>query len=131
MKKLFLIISILSSIVYAGAPFLSQGLIPHYTKKIAMNWDNDFLELSDEQKPKLIKIREDTMREVGKLKELLAPLEQELADRILKGEKPESLRSLVKKIADYKSEATMVHLQCVYKTQEVLTKDQLDLLPSL
>lgn len=96
-----------------------------------MNWDNDFLELSDEQKPKLIKIREDTMREVGKLKELLEPLEQELADRILKGEKPEALRSLVKKIADYKSEATMVHLQCVYKTQEVLSKDQLDLLPSL
>jgi len=131
MKKLLLSLLILSSTLFSQPPFLTQGYIPHYTKKLASNWDSDFLELSDKQKSKLIKIRKETMSEVNKSKALLAPLEQELADKILKNEKPENLKNLIKKIAVYKSEATMVHLKCVYNTQQVLTTEQLNLLPSL
>ncbi len=131
MLKLILVISILSATLFARPPFLSQGLIPHYTKKIAKNWDNDFLELTAKQKPQLLAIREETMHELGKLKKLLEPLEQELAKRIVAGEKPQELSNLVERIAKYKSQATMVHLNCVYKTQKVLTSEQLDLLPSL
>ncbi len=131
MLKLILVISILGATLFARPPFLSQGLIPHYTKKIAKNWDNDFLELTAKQKPQLLSIREETMHELGKLKKLLEPLEQELAHRIVAGEKPQELSTLVEQIAKYKSKATMVHLKCVYKTQKVLTSEQLDLLPSL
>ena len=131
MKKLISLLFIFSLTLYAQPPFLSQGYIPHYTKKIANNWDNDFLELSDTQKLKLLKIRKDTMGGLNKLKALLEPVEQELADRIQKNEKPEDLKELIQKIADYKSKATMIHLHCVYNTQQVLTRDQLDLLPSL
>ena len=131
MFKLLLIISVLITTSFARAPFLSQGLIPHYTKKIAQNWDDSFLELTDKQKIKLIKIRQNTMSALGKIKKILEPLEKELADKIIKGDEAETLRNLVKKISIQKIEATMVHLRCVSNTQKVLTKDQLQMLPSL
>jgi hypothetical protein len=130
-KKAFIISILLGTTLFARPPFLSQGLIPHYTKKIAINWDDSFLELTDSQKVKLLKIRKDTMNKLGKLKTKLEPLEQELADKIISGIKPEELYTIVDKIAIYKKEATIVHLNCVYNTQKVLTQEQLDLLPSL
>jgi hypothetical protein len=131
MKHIVLIFLLLGTTLLARPPFLSQGYIPHYTKKIATNWENDFLELTPEQKPKLIKIRQETMQALGVLKAKLEPLEQKLADEIIAGKAPKSLTSLVNEIAKLKVEATMVHLKCVSNTQKVLTKDQLDLLPSL
>jgi chorismate mutase len=131
MKYLLLVFLLLGASLMAKPPFLSQGYIPHYTKKIAKNWDNDFLELTDEQRVKLIKVRKNTMKSLGNLKAKLEPLEQKLADKIVSGTPPKQLRNLVKQIAKYKEAATMVHLRCVYNTQKILTKDQLDLLPSL
>ena len=131
MKHYLLIFLLLGTTLLARPPFVSQGYIPHYTKKIATNWENDFLELTPEQKPKLIKIRQETMQSLGALKAKLAPLEQKLADDIVAGKEPSSLKPQVDAIAQLKVEATMVHLKCVSNTQKVLTKDQLDLLPSL
>jgi len=131
MKYLLLVFLLLATSLMAKPPFLSQGYIPHYTKKIAKNWDNDFLDLTAEQKTKLIKVRKDTMKAIGNLKTKLQPLEQELADKVISGVPPKQLRNLVKQIAKYKEAATMVHLRCVSNTQKILTKEQLDLLPSL
>lgn len=131
MKYLLLVFLLLATSLMAKPPFLSQGYIPHYTKKIAKNWDNDFLDLTAEQKTKLIKVRKDTMKAIGNLKTKLQPLEQELADKVVSGVPPKQLRNLVKQIAKYKEAATMVHLRCVSNTQKILTKEQLDLLPSL
>ena len=131
MYKFLFAFFILGTTLFARPPFLSQGLIPHYTKKIAQNWNDTFLELTNEQKPKLKKVREDTMKNLGKIKKLLEPLEIQLAKKITTGSKPQELQNIVNKIAKLKSKATMIHLRCVYNTQKILTKDQLDMLPSL
>lgn len=113
------------------APFLIMDMIPHMTMEIKKNWDNKELALDSKQKTKLLEIREETMAGVMNAKKKLVPLENEVAAKILAGSTPEELENLVNEIAKYKVEATKTHLNCVYKTQKVLSKKQLEILKNL
>jgi len=128
-RSLMLIIGgllISATIAQAGPkpPFLILDMMPHLTGTIKGNWDNAELNLNDEQKPQLLKIREETIKAVTELKKKIAPLEQEVADRILAGATPEELSRLVDEIAGLKAAATKVHLKCIYETKKVLTPEQ-------
>jgi hypothetical protein len=113
------------------APFLIMDMIPHMTMEIKKNWDNKELALDEKQKIALVQIREETMAGVMDAKKKLAPLEEEVAAKILSGSTPKELENLVNEIAKYKVEATKTHLNCVYKTQKVLSKTQLEILKNL
>lgn len=113
------------------APFLIMDMIPHMTMEIKKNWDNKELALDEKQKIELEQIREETMAGVMDAKKKLAPLENEVATKILSGSTLQELESLVNEIAKYKVEATKTHLNCVYKTQKVLSKKQLEILKNL
>jgi hypothetical protein len=136
MKKTFLVaIMILLSLSQAQAnkraPFLIMDMIPHLTMDIKNNWDNKELGLDEKQKVKLLEIRKSTISNVKSVKMKLAPLEKEVSSKIIAGAKPEELKNLVNQISQYKAEATMTHLNCVYKTQQVLSKKQLKTLKML
>lgn len=137
LKKYFalMIISLLTmSTLHAagpGSPFLITGQMPHYTGIIKANWEDSKLNLTQEQKTKLLEVRKNTLNVVFAVKKKLAPLEQEVAQKILSGSTPKELSAIVNKIAQYKVEATTAHLQCIYDTQEILTKEQLNLLDEL
>ncbi len=114
-----------------GAPFLIIGKMPHYTGILKANWEDKNLNLTKEQKTKLLKVRKDTLKIVFGAKKKLAPLEKEVANKIIAGSTPKELLAIVNKIAEYKVQATTAHLQCIYDTQKILTKEQLDLLDEL
>ena len=86
------------------------------------------INLSEDQKVKLLKVREQTVSNVQRLKKAIAPLEVRVAERILAGATPNELNPLVQKIASLKAEATMTHLRCIHDTQLILSKEQLDFL---
>lgn len=113
------------------APFLIMDMIPHMTMEIKKNWDNKELALDEKQKAELLQIREETMTGVMDAKKNLSSLETEVATKISSGSTPEELENLVNEIAKYKTQATKTHLNCVYKTQKVLSKKQLEVLKNL
>ena len=138
LKKYFvlMIISLLTASTLFGAtpknpPFLILGKIPHYVGMINDNWDNKKLALSEEQKEKLTQVRKNTIKKVMKLKKRLATLEQEVANNILSGSTPKELQEKLKVIANYKIKATTAHLNCAYRTQQILSKEQLSTLNKL
>ena len=112
-------------------PFLITGKMPHLTKLLMQQWDNPELHLSAEQKSKLLVVRKETIGGVQKLGQQIAPLEQQVADGSLAGKTPEELQALVQTVARLKTEATMVHLRCIYNTGNILDKQQLDFLYGL
>ena len=113
------------------APFLIMDMIPHMTMEIKKNWDNKELALDEKQKAELLEIREETMTGVMDAKKNLSSLETEVATKISSGSTPQELENLVNEIAKYKTQATKIHLNCVYKTQKVLSKKQLEILKNL
>ncbi len=82
-------------------------------------------ELTPEQKAVLLKIRKNTMSAVMGLAEKLDQLESSLAEQAMAAVPPDQLAALVDKISDLKTEATMVHLRCIYDTMEILDDRQL------
>jgi hypothetical protein len=107
-----------------------MGKIPHLTKMLMQQWDNPELNLQDEQKTKLLKVRKATISGVRRIGGEIAPLEQQVAEEIFSGKTPEELASTVQRIAELKTEATMLHLQCIYQTGNILNKQQLSFLRS-
>jgi hypothetical protein len=115
----------------ANSPFLITGKMPHYTGVLMNHWDNKKLDLNEKQKEKLLKVRKNTIKTVKRLKKKLAPLEQKVANKILSGSTPNELLTTLQTIAKYKIKASTAHLKCVYKTQEILSKEQLNILNGL
>ncbi|MDX2493924.1 MAG: hypothetical protein QNK27_03065 [Desulfuromusa sp.] len=109
-------------------PFLITGKMPHLTKLLMKQWDNPKLNLSTEQKDKLLVVRKETIAGVQTLAKKITPLEEQVAEGIFAKQTPEELSSLVQTIAKLKAEATMVHLRCIYETSKVLDTQQLELL---
>ena len=114
-----------------NSPFLITGKIPHLTKLLMQQWDNSELNLSAEQKTKLLVVRKETLTGVRKLGPEIGSLEEQVVDGTLDGKTPDELSSLVDTIAILKAEATMIQLQCVYTTSEILDQQQLDFLMDL
>ena len=110
----------------SSAPFLIKSPnLPHMTKLIMKNWDNADLNLTKEQKEKLLLIRKETMGGVKKIKQAIQPLESEIVnfDNNLTKVAPK-----VKEVAKLKADATLLHLKCIKNTKEVLNEKQLKML---
>lgn len=112
-------------------PFLITGTLPHLTKLLMQQWDNVELNLSDKQKSNLLVVRKETVAGVLKLGREIAPLEQQVAEGIVSGKTPAELQSIVQTISKLKTEATMLHLRCIFSTSRILEQYQLDFLKSL
>ncbi len=134
MKKVTLIATIAATFALASMPaaapkqnmskpFLILGKMPHLTKLVKQNWDT--LGLSNEQKEKLMQIKNETMSTVKSLQPKITKLENEVAKAAINGTKPDALKEKVDEIAKLKAEATMAHIKCIYNTKKVLTPKQL------
>jgi hypothetical protein len=112
-----------------ASPFLiaSAGL-PHYTKMVKMNWDNKELNLTQQQKKKLIVIRKATMGAIMSLKPQILELEKKIKILTMYGETPKTLHPMVQKLSQLKADATKVHIDCIYNTTQILKKEQLNFL---
>jgi len=142
MKKQFMIVALLFMVVSLSAgqvlaegggqnknsPFLITGKLPHLTKLLMQQWDNSELNLTEEQRTRLLVVRKATIGGVQKLGKEITGLEQQVVEGSLGGKTPEELRSFVQKIENLKGEATMVHLQCIYNTSKILDQKQLAIL---
>jgi len=109
----------------ARMPFLVVGKMPHLTGILKQHWDDPALKLTPEQKTVLLEIRKNTMSAVMGLAKELDQLESSLAEQAMAATPPDQLASLVDKIGDLKTEATMVHLRCIHDTMEILDDRQL------
>lgn len=114
-----------------GSPFLITGTLPHLSKLLITQWENPDLALTEEQRGKLIAIREQTIASVKKFNQEIAELEQSVAQYIFADKTPTDLTPIVQIIAALKTEATLVHLQCIYDTKRVLSEKQLEVLMNL
>lgn len=110
------------------SPFLITGQLPHLTKLLMKQWDNPALNLSEEQKTKLLVIRTETISGVRALGPQVSTLQKQVTDGIANGKTPAELQPTVTQLADLKAEATMLHLNCIYKTSAILDKQQLQIL---
>ena len=111
-----------------GKPFLIQGKLPHLTMMVKILWDDEDLALTDTQKEKLLLVRKDTMRGAKGLAKQIHPLEASIVKASFDGATPESLKADVEKLAALRAEATIIHLQCIYNTRAILSKEQLYIL---
>ena len=135
-KLLILVVSVMvltlmtTSVMAQGksSPFLIVGKIPHLTKLLMQQWDDPKLNLSEQQKPKLMKIRTETLTNVRKLAPKISSLEKQVADGIFSGQSPAELRSIVLVIAELKAEETMIQLECIDATRKILDLQQLETL---
>ncbi|UCN01330.1 hypothetical protein LCX93_05275 [Sulfurimonas sp. SWIR-19] len=107
-------------------PFLIQNPnLPHLTMLVKKMWDSKELALTPKQKKELLQVRKQTLSSVMSLKKKIMSLEQKIAKLSQQGVAPQELKSLVDKVASYKAQATMTHLQCIYDTKKILSKEQL------
>ena len=113
------------------SPFLIKKGLPHFTKIIKKNWDNPELNLSKEQKQKLLKVRKETLAGVMQYKKMVNMIQPKLISFVMEGDDPKSLQRFVNKLSSVKSEATMVHLNCIYNTRKILTPEQYEVLLKL
>ena len=108
-----------------GKPFLIQGKLPHLTGMVHILWDDEDLALTADQKTKLTAVKKETMTKAKSLGKIINALEAKIVKASENGEKPESLKESVNRLASLRAEATMVHLHCIYSTRTILSKDQL------
>ena len=110
-----------------NSPFLMNiDALPHLTKILMQNWDKEALNLSKEQKEKLLVVRKETMAGVKKIKKALQPLQEEIMDLMYDGKELKELQPKVDEVAKLKAQATMIHLKCLKDSIEVLTDEQME-----
>jgi len=111
--------------------FLITTGLPHLTKVVKQEWDNPTLDLTDEQKTKLLIIREETIAGVKNIGPQITELHKQVTEEIFLGKTPDELSSVIKNISKLKTEATMIHLNCIFNTKEILDEQQLEILSTL
>jgi len=112
-----------------NSPFLmNQDELPHLTKMLLESWEKGTLNLTDEQKKKLLVVRKETMSGVKRVKKALKELEQEVIELSYEGEELSKVKVKVDEIAKLKAEATMIQLKCLKDSIEILDEKQLELL---
>ena len=126
-KSILIAVFTLISLAYGNdrPPFLILNKIPHLSSILKTNWNNPELKLTVDQKVKLLKVRQDTIKRTSIIKHELASLEDEIASSILENAQPLDLYATVEEVAELKTEATKIHLQCIYQTKKILTQAQL------
>lgn len=143
LKKIILCLAVLT-IIFSGntlmaqgnnpghqkkqSPFLITSGLPHLTKLLMQQWDNATLQLTEEQKTQLLVVRKETLKGVKRLTPQVLALQKQVTEGIFLGKTPDELNSDVQALSKLKTEATMVHLTCIYDTSEILNQHQLDIL---
>lgn len=112
-----------------NSPFLiNSSRLPHFTKLLIQNWDKAALGLTDDQKKKLLVVRNETLSAIKKLKPQIKLLEDDVADEIKDGESVNSLNDQLKEIAELKTQVTKSHLKCIADTTAILSDEQIEFL---
>jgi hypothetical protein len=109
-------------------PFLIQGKLPHLTMMVKILWNDEDLALTKDQKSKLLIVRKETVTKAKALGKKINKLESEIVKASNNGINPTMLKEKVYKLASLRTEATMIHLKCIYNTRKILTKEQLEVL---
>ena len=105
------------------SPFLlNREELPHLTKLLLMNWDKKALGLTDEQKEKLLIVRQETLRAIKKIKEKVEELEAEIIESMVDGEPLEDTYPKLEAVAKLKVQATKVQLKCIKRSMEILNE---------
>jgi len=108
-----------------NSPFLIKQGLPHLTKILMKNWDDEKLALTPEQKEKLLVVRKETLGSVMSLKPQIMTLTKEIVQASKAGTKSVELKSKVAKLASLEAEATMTHLKCIEETKAALKPEQM------
>jgi hypothetical protein len=108
-----------------NSPFLIKHGLPHLTKMVTPYMNDPAFNLTAEQKSKLAEIRSETIGTIMQIKPEVMTLRKEIVQASTSGASADSLQAKVEKLAALEAKATMVHLKCIEKTKDVLTKDQL------
>jgi hypothetical protein len=132
-KQIFILLLVLifSVSAFAGeknTPFLIKGKMPHMTKILINKWNDKKLALTESQKKELKAIRVVTLSSAQVLGKKINKLENEISKAIMQGILPSKLYDKVDKVASLRAEATKLQLDCVYKTNKILTKKQINYL---
>ena len=107
-----------------SSPFLIKHGLPHLTRILMKNWDDKTLNLTKEQKTKLIAVRKETMGGVMRLKPEVMKLRKEIILGSRAGNSANKLKTKVEKLASLEAELTLIHLSCIEHTNAVLSKEQ-------
>jgi len=107
------------------SPFLIKHGLPHMSKLVMRSWDDPVFGLTAEQKTKLEDIRKRTMGSVKNIKKEILPMTKSILSEVMSGKTADELKDQVKKLGDLQAEATIVQIQCIEETKNVLTKNQL------
>jgi len=108
-----------------NSPFLIKKGLPHLNRMIVRYWEDPAFALSVDQRDALRAIRGETMKHINQLRSQITPLRQMIIMGTLGGKSSAELKEKVEKLSQLEAEATMVHIQCIYETKKILTKDQL------
>ena len=112
-----------------NSPFLiNKNALPHITKLLVENWDKAVLGLSDAQKSKLLEVRQNTLRDLKKIKQEVATLEKEIIEIVVDAEVLKEADTKIEKLSQLKAKATKVHINCISKTIAILDEEQLEYL---
>ena len=109
-------------------PFLIADKLPHLTGMVKILWDDEDLALTAKQKEALLVVKKATMTGAKALAKKIYALEDEVVKASEDGAKPETLKAKVDEIAALRAKATMIHLDCIYNTRSILTKEQLEVI---
>jgi len=108
----------------AASPFLITVGLPHMTKLVKQNWDNPELNLTAEQKEKLLVVRRATMSGVKAVKPQIMQLQQKIKQMTMSGTDISKIAPLIDQVAVLKADASKVHVKCIHDTKNILTKKQ-------
>jgi len=111
-------------------PFLIQQGLPHYTMLLIHLWDDPQLALTPKQKRALKEVRQKTIRAIKTLKPKIIELRRAIITGSMKHINPKNLYEKVDTLAKLQAQATQVHLDCIYETEQILTPKQLAYLKS-
>jgi len=112
-----------------SSPFLiNRDSMPHLTKILMKNWDKGTLGLNKSQKEALLRVRQDTLLGVRKIKKELNTLEAEVVAMTVDGEELTLIASKVESISKLKKEATMLQIKCLQDSTNILDDRQIELL---
>lgn len=112
-----------------NSPFLlNNEELPHLTKLLMLNWDKAKLGLTDEQKEKLLVVRNETLNAVNEIKQKVKVLEDEIIEATVDDEALEKIYPKVEEVAKLKVEATKVQLKCLKESMNILNDEQIEFL---
>ncbi|MEA1892022.1 MAG: hypothetical protein U9N33_04845 [Campylobacterota bacterium] len=110
---------------FPGDYFMVHKNMPHYMKVFRKYGDDKALGLNDEQKNTLQAMQEKTVMTVSQTATQIKDLELELQKKVvIEGKDAKQMKALVERIADLRMKLTMLHIDCIHNSKQILTPEQ-------